>query len=31
MHHPRIEQSLWSRIALPVLVLLFAACAPELS
>jgi type IV secretion system protein VirB2 len=31
MHHPRIQQSLWSRIALPVLVLLFAACAPELS
>ena len=31
MHHPRIEQSLWSRIALPALVLLFAACTPELS
>jgi type IV secretion system protein VirB2 len=31
MHHPRIEQSLWSRIALPALVLLFAVCAPEIS
>ena len=31
MHHPRIEQSLCSRIALPALVLLIAVCAPELS
>ena len=31
MHHPRIAHSLWSRIALPALVLLFATCAPELS
>jgi type IV secretion system protein VirB2 len=31
MHHPRIEQSLWSRIALPTLMLLLAACVPELS
>jgi type IV secretion system protein VirB2 len=31
MHHPRFERSLWSRIGLSILVLLFAACAPELS
>ena len=31
MHHPPMEQSIWSRVALPVLVLLLAACAPELS
>ncbi len=31
MHHPRFEQSLWSRLALPALMLLFAACVPELS
>jgi type IV secretion system protein VirB2 len=31
MHHPRIDRSLWSRIALPALVLSFAVCAPELS
>lgn len=31
MHHPRIERSLWTRLAFPTLLLLFAACAPELS
>ena len=31
MHHPRFKRSLWSRIALPALVLFLAACAPELS
>ncbi len=30
MHHPRLEQSVWSRAALPALALLFAICAPEL-
>jgi type IV secretion system protein VirB2 len=31
MHHPRIERSPWRAVALPILLLLFAACAPELS
>jgi type IV secretion system protein VirB2 len=31
MHHPRIERSLWTRLALPTLLLLVAVCAPELS
>ena len=31
MHHPRFERSLWTGVALPILLLLFAACAPELS
>jgi hypothetical protein len=31
MHHPRIERALWTRVTLCTLLLLFAACAPELS
>jgi type IV secretion system protein VirB2 len=31
MHHPRLERPLWTRLALPAVLLLFAACAPELS
>jgi type IV secretion system protein VirB2 len=31
MHHPRTERSLWTRLALPAALLLFTACAPELS
>ena len=31
MHHPRIERPLWTRVTLPALLLLLAACAPELS
>jgi type IV secretion system protein VirB2 len=31
MHHPRIQRSLWTRLTLPTLLLLVAACAPELS
>jgi type IV secretion system protein VirB2 len=31
MHHPRIERSRWTAVAFPILLLLFAACAPELS
>lgn len=31
MHHPRIEQPAWRRIALPVLYFVLVACVPELS
>jgi type IV secretion system protein VirB2 len=31
MHHPRLERSLWTRFALPAVLLLLAASAPELS